>query len=204
MPFYRKEFDRVLTYDRLPVYALPPSSTVEQKSILGEDSKILSRYIPDFALTNTFIVDSQNEMLALEAEIGDIARRTDTDQSFILSADPPSVLSNWVRISTNIPESSIPFGGFIESPQDKTYPLFQPDQDYIIQSFRVKTLSGTCTVAIQINGVAVTGLSAVAVTPTAQFINVTALNTIANGSRVTLVVTDNSGAEDLEFTLQLS
>jgi hypothetical protein len=99
--------------------------------------------------------------------------------------------------------SNLPFGGFIESPQDKTYTLFQPTETYTIQSLRIKSASGTCTVAIQVNGVAVTGLSAVAVTATSQLVNATALNAIPVNGRVTMVVSANSSTVDLEFTIML-
>jgi hypothetical protein len=59
-------------------------------------------------------------------------------------------------------------------------------------------------VAIQIDDVSVTGLGAVAVTSSSQLISATALNAISSGNRVTLIVTNNSTAVDLEFTLMLA
>ena len=52
-------------------------------------------------------VASEAEMLALPASIGDIAHRTDTDQTFILTAYPASVLANWLEISSGAPVSSV-------------------------------------------------------------------------------------------------
>lgn len=98
---------------------------------------------------------------------------------------------------------SLPFGGLIETVANKTYPLFTPANNYKIQSLRLDTLSGTCTVAIQIDGVNVTGLSAIAVTSTTQLVSATAANTVTAGQRVTMVVTGNSTALDLEFTMML-
>lgn len=98
---------------------------------------------------------------------------------------------------------AVPFGGFIESIQDKTYPLFKPDRSYIIKSLRVKSSAGTCTWAVQINGFSVTGLGAVSVSSTEQLITATGSNTVAAGQGVTILSSANSGATDVEFTLML-
>lgn len=45
-------------------------------------------------------VVSQAAMLALAAEKGDIARRSDLSKCFILSADDPTVLANWKELLT--------------------------------------------------------------------------------------------------------
>lgn len=66
----------------------------------------------------------------------------------------------------------------------------------------LKTASGTCTVAIQINGVNVTGLSGLSVTSTPQDASASAANTFAAGDRITAVITSNSTGIDLEFTLK--
>lgn len=97
----------------------------------------------------------------------------------------------------------VPFGGLIESPKEKIYPLFQPTEPYDIQSLRINTVSGTCTVDIQIGGVSVTGLSSVVVTSTPQLVTATALNSVGVGDRLTMVISSNSSAEDLEFTIML-
>lgn len=99
--------------------------------------------------------------------------------------------------------ADVPFGGFIEIGANKTYPLFTPDVSYKIRSLRVKSGSGTCTWAVQIAGVNVTGLSAVSVSSTNQLVNATGSNTVTAGQRVTVVSTSNSSAVDIEFTLML-
>jgi hypothetical protein len=96
-----------------------------------------------------------------------------------------------------------PYGGFIETIANKTYPLFKPDRSYKILNLRVKSASGTCAWAIQINGTNVTGLSAVSVTSTEQLVTATAANTVTTGQRVTIVSTANSAALDVEFTIML-
>lgn len=64
---------------------------------LDPNSKIPSIYIPKIATTEVYPVVSEAEMLALTAERGDEAHRTDTGQVFLLMADDPSVLSNWLE-----------------------------------------------------------------------------------------------------------
>jgi hypothetical protein len=45
-----------------------------------------------------YIVNSEAEMLALNAVVGDVAYRTDTKETFRLIALPPSVLANWAEV----------------------------------------------------------------------------------------------------------
>ncbi|EKY1977326.1 hypothetical protein SMD51_002413 [Cronobacter sakazakii] len=58
--------------------------------------------IPSVALTVPFVVSSQVQMLALNAEVGDVAKRTDLGYSFMLGAEPASTLSNWVQLTDNV------------------------------------------------------------------------------------------------------
>ncbi len=51
------------------------------------------------AITDTFVVNSEAEMLALSnAQIGDIAIRNDVYKTFILISNDPEVLGNWQEI----------------------------------------------------------------------------------------------------------
>lgn len=56
--------------------------------------------LPALAITNTFVVASQAAMLALTAQPGDVAVRTDLSKSYILTADPASTLANWQELLT--------------------------------------------------------------------------------------------------------
>lgn len=67
---------------------------------LGPDLKIASIYLPALAITDTFVVNSQAAMLALTAERGDVAVRTDLNKSFILRVEPASTLANWQELLT--------------------------------------------------------------------------------------------------------
>lgn len=56
--------------------------------------------LPALAITTTQVVASQAAMLALTAQIGDVAVRTDVNKSFILTASPASTLGNWQELLT--------------------------------------------------------------------------------------------------------
>jgi len=67
---------------------------------LGADSKIPSDQLPLITISDTFVVASEVAMLALTAEIGDVAVRTDLSASFILAVADPTILANWQQLLT--------------------------------------------------------------------------------------------------------
>jgi len=74
--------------------------------VLDSNGKLDPTVLPALALTDVFVVANQTEMLALSAaEPGDIAVRTDLNNTFILTALPPSTLANWQKLLT--PESPV-------------------------------------------------------------------------------------------------
>lgn len=68
--------------------------------ILDSNGKLDASVLPAIAISDTFVVATQAAMLALTAEIGDIAVRTDLSKTFILKATPASTLANWQEILT--------------------------------------------------------------------------------------------------------
>lgn len=72
---------------------------------LGSDSKIPSAQLPALAVNDTFSVNSEAAMLALTAQKGDFAIRTDLTpaRTFILTNEPASTLSNWTQIQAAYP-----------------------------------------------------------------------------------------------------
>lgn len=68
--------------------------------VLGAGGKLNEAVIPAIAITDTFVVDSQETMLGLETQKGDVAVRTDINKTFILKQAPASVLGNWVELET--------------------------------------------------------------------------------------------------------
>lgn len=65
---------------------------------VGDDGKIPMSQIPAVALTDTFPVNSEAAMLALDAQPGDVAIRNDLSKTFILMAAPATTLGNWKEI----------------------------------------------------------------------------------------------------------
>lgn len=57
--------------------------------------------LPPLAINDTFVVASQAAMLALTAQRGDIAIRTDTSDTFVLASDSPATLADWKEIVAN-------------------------------------------------------------------------------------------------------
>ncbi len=65
---------------------------------LDAGGKVPVAQLPAIAITDTFVVADETEMLALTAETGDVAIRTDLSKSFILAAMPASTLGNWKEL----------------------------------------------------------------------------------------------------------
>ena len=59
-----------------------------------------THHLPALAITTTQVVASQAAMLALTAQTGDVAVRTDVNKSFILTATPATTLANWQELLT--------------------------------------------------------------------------------------------------------
>ncbi len=67
-----------------------------------------SSVLPAIAITDTFVVASQAAMLALTAQRGDVAKRTDLNgQAFILSTDSPGTLADWISLETTSDVASV-------------------------------------------------------------------------------------------------
>ena len=62
------------------------------------DGLVPTSALPPLAVNDVFTVSSQAAMLALVAERGDMAIRTDTGRSYALSADTPGLLSAWKEL----------------------------------------------------------------------------------------------------------
>ena len=60
------------------------------------DGKVPPGQIPELAVTRPSVVGSEAAMLALAAQVGDVAVRTDVSRSFMLGGDDPAVLANWI------------------------------------------------------------------------------------------------------------
>ena len=65
---------------------------------LDPSGKLNPSQLPSLAITDVFVVASQAAMLALGAQVGDVAIRTDANKTFILQAVPATTLANWIEI----------------------------------------------------------------------------------------------------------
>ena len=72
---------------------------------VGADGKISETLLPKIAITDTHVVADEAEMLALTAEKGDVAIRSDLNRSFILKQAPADNLANWLELKS--PECTV-------------------------------------------------------------------------------------------------
>ena len=68
--------------------------------VLGAEGKLDEAVLPALAITDTFTVENETAMLALDAQKGDVAVRSDISKSFILKQTPASTAANWVELRT--------------------------------------------------------------------------------------------------------
>jgi len=92
---------------------------------------------------------------------------------------------------------------FLSAGANATYPLDSgAGFAYTITKLKSAAVAtGSISAAIQINSVNVTNLSAVSITGVAADTSATGANTVAVGNRVTVVLSSNSSATNVEFTL---
>ena len=81
-------------------YITTQKGAVSGIASLDGSGLIPTSQLPALAITTTQVATSQAAMLALTAEIGDVAVRTDVNKSFILTASPASTLGNWQELLT--------------------------------------------------------------------------------------------------------
>lgn len=75
--------------------------------ILGTGGKLDPNVIPSIAITDTYVVATQTEMLALSAQQGDVCVVTDETKSYILQQAPASTLTNWVWLESPSGSSAV-------------------------------------------------------------------------------------------------
>lgn len=93
--------------------------------------------------------------------------------------------------------------GELTGPGNRTYTIdLSAPFAYTINTLVTQLTAGTLTLAVQIGGVNVTGMSAIAATTTLTTSTATAANTVAAGAKVTFVVSSVAGASELAFALK--
>lgn len=75
--------------------------------ILDANGKLSSNVIPSIAITDVFEASTQAEMLALDAQMGDVCIRTDENKIYILKQTPASTLANWIPIEIPVTVESV-------------------------------------------------------------------------------------------------
>lgn len=73
--------------------------------VLGSGGLLPPSVIPSVAINEIYVVATEAEMLALDVQSGDVAVRTDKNETYILKQEPANVLANWVLLLT--PESPV-------------------------------------------------------------------------------------------------
>lgn len=79
---------------------IPVSQKAAADGVATLDSygKIPGNQLPPLAISDTFPVSNQAQMLALDAQVGDIAIRGDLNKTFVLRVEPASIFENWSEI----------------------------------------------------------------------------------------------------------
>jgi hypothetical protein len=154
----------------------------------GDDICLTPDILTDFALANFPLATSTGNGLMSSVEfnriydtytIAEIDAKTD-----VLKIEP---IGFYVGTVAN---------GYIEFFCNLLEPLT------IVEAF-FRTASGTVTCSVQIGGVSVTGLSAIAVTSAGQQVTATALNSMVNGSKLGLLFASNSSALGFYVTISV-
>lgn len=68
--------------------------------VVGENGKISEDVLPALALSEVSVVDSQEAMLQLQAQPGDVAVRSDIKKSFILKEKDATSIDSWVELKS--------------------------------------------------------------------------------------------------------
>ncbi|MGE0659801.1 MAG: hypothetical protein AB7O63_09920 [Reyranellaceae bacterium] len=92
--------EHVVVINGLGTAAELDAGTANGVATLDAGGKIPSSQIPAIALVNTFVVASQAAMLALSAQTGDVAVRSDENKSYILAGSDPATLGDWQELLT--------------------------------------------------------------------------------------------------------
>jgi hypothetical protein len=66
--------------------------------VLDAGGKVPTSALPPLAINETYVINSEAAMLALVAERGDMAIRTDNGKTYVLSTDSPTTLADWKEL----------------------------------------------------------------------------------------------------------
>lgn len=102
------DIEELTAGDTRTMLGLVPGTAAGNIAQLDLGGKLDVSVLPALAITETFVVASQATMLALSAQMGDFAIRSDINKTFVLSTNSPSTLADWKEILVpGAPVSSI-------------------------------------------------------------------------------------------------
>lgn len=120
----------------------------------------------------------------------------------VIVAGTPSQYWRGDKTWQTFPKERGIIGVTIPFPTATTKVIFNAPFAMTLLAFRgIKTVSGTLTISIRVNGVAVTGLSSINVTSSPQNITASGGNSIVAGDEITYQITAVSSAVDFSGTL---
>ncbi len=73
--------------------------------LINSDGKLDTSILPQLAITDTFTAESEEQMLMLHAQKGDICIRVDENKTYILQNEPANEAPNWIELA--IPTNSV-------------------------------------------------------------------------------------------------
>ncbi len=68
--------------------------------IINSNGKLDTSILPSISITDVFTVGSEEAMLALNVQKGDICIRTDENKTYILQNEPATERQNWIELAT--------------------------------------------------------------------------------------------------------
>lgn len=106
----------------------PEKGAPEGVATLDANAKLNTAQLPNLAVTETFTVGSEAAMLALPAQMGDVAIRDDISQTFILQGQNPTVLDNWAPILVPTTQTLAGLTDVADTiPADRAALVYDPD-----------------------------------------------------------------------------
>lgn len=117
---------------------------------LDGSSKIPTSYLPALALTDVFVVGSQAAQLALTAEEGDVAVRTDQNKSYIHNGGSAGTMADWQELLTPT-DSVLSVNGFTGAVTLTTSDIAEGTNLYYTNA-RVNTQVATYTGDVTLSG----------------------------------------------------
>ena len=160
-----------------------------------------------YTIDNNVVTLAKIQALATDTVIGRATAGTGTPEAITVTSVARALLDDTTvatqRATLGVAVDFI--SGHIETAANTTYYLDQYAMyAYTINEIRIISASGTVTAAVKIDGSNVTGIGAVAVSSAEATGTATAANSVAVGQTVSLVLSSNSSALNVRFTLKIT